>query len=141
MANVNPTPTQIKSKSREESTAILKKMLIAEFGEEKVFQTGDHEFSVLWGVAPSGNEMYVNFSPKVQEFEGRKTQYRNYPVYSGKEEAEKYRIEKAEKEEKNAEKLKLKNEKIERDKKAREKQREVREKTKAEKAEKAKKKT
>jgi hypothetical protein len=136
MANVNPTPTQIKSKSREESTAILKKMLVAEFGEDKVFQTGDHEFSVLWGTAPSGNEMYVNFSPKVQEFEGRKTQYRNYPVYNGKEEAEKYKAEKAEKDEKNAEKLKLKNEKIERDKKAREKQREIREQARAEKAKK-----
>lgn len=130
------TPTQIKNKSRAECTEILRKILIAEFGEDKVFQTGDSEFSVLWGTAPDGKEMYVNFSPEVKEFEGRKTRMREYPAYNGKEQAEKYRIEKAKKDEKNAEELKLRKEKFERERKAREKQKEIREKARREKAEK-----
>lgn len=130
------TPSQVKTKSRTESTEILKKMLIAEFGEDKVFQVGDHEFSVFWGVSPTGKEMYVNFSPEVKEYEGRKTKMREYPAFNGKEQAEKYKEEKAKKDETKAEKLKLKNEKIERDRKAREKQKEIREKARQEKAEK-----
>ncbi len=130
------TPTQIKNQSRAESTEILRKILIAEFGEDKVFQTGDSEFSVLWGTAPDGKEMYVNFSPEVKEFEGRKTKMREYPAYNGKEQAEKYKEEKAKKDESKAEKAKLKAEKMERDRKARAKQKEIREKARQEKAEK-----
>lgn len=130
------TPTQIKNQSRAESAGILRKILIMEFGEDRVFQVGDSEFSVYWGDSPNGEPMYVNFSPQVKEFEGRKTKMREYPAYNGKEQAENYEKTKAEKAETRAEKAKAKAEKMERDKKAREKQKEIREKARQEKAEK-----
>lgn len=130
------TAQQVKNKTRAENTEKLYSALISAYGEENVFKVGDSEFSVYVGNAPTGEEMYVNFGITVKEYEGRRTEKREYKAYNGKEQAEIYEKEQAEKAEKQAEKDKLKAEKQARDKAAREKQKEAREKARREKAEK-----
>ena len=130
------TVTMVKNQNRQLATEKLKEALETVYGAENVFKVGDSEFSVFIGNAPTGEEMYVNYSPTVKEYADRQATKKTFMAYNGKEQAETYKASQAEKAEKQAEKDKLKAEKVERDRKAREKQKEAREKARQEKAEK-----
>lgn len=130
------TVTQVKNQNRVLATEKLREALEAVYGAENVYKVGDSEFSVYIGDSPTGEEMYVNYSPTVKEYADRQATKKTFKAYNGKEQAKAYETSQIEKAEKQAEKSKLKSEKIARDEKYREKQKEAREKARREKAEK-----
>lgn len=134
MAN-KVTAQQVKNQERAKAVEKLETALKSVYGAENVFRVGNSEFSVYVGNAPTGEEMFVNFGAETKEYEGRRTEKREYKAYNGREQAELYAQETAKKAEEKAEKDRLKAEKQERDRKAREKQKLAREKARAEKAE------
>lgn len=130
------TVTQVKNQNRVLATEKLREALEVVYGAENVYKVGDSEFSVYIGDSPTGEEMYVNYSPTVKEYADRQATKKIFKAYNGKEQAKAYEASQAEKTEKQAEKSRLKSEKIARDEKYREKQKEAREKARREKAEK-----
>lgn len=129
------TSVTVKNEVRKNVVPILKKMLIAEYGEDKVFQVGASEFAAIVAESSDGEPIYATFSPMVKDYQRRKTPKNEFFAYDGLKEQEKYFKEKAEKEQKAEDRKKLNAEIYERNKKAREQARQQKEEKKKQKEE------
>ena len=109
---------------RKTATDVLRKILVAEYGADNVYQVGDSEFSVMVGESENGEPIYINYSPEVKNFQTHKTPRKIMYAYDAPQMAKEYQETQRQKAEQKAEIERKKKEKIEKDKARRKEMRE-----------------
>lgn len=114
--------TTIKNEIRAAAVENLYKALVAVYGDDVIGKSGNSKIVVKVGTdEATGAPQYVNFSPTVQDFRAHKATRKEFKVYDGLAEVQKFNDSQKKKEEDRILREQKNQEKIKRDKEAREK--------------------